>query len=40
MGRGEIHKGFWWGNLGERAHLEDQDIDGRIVLKWILEEMC
>jgi hypothetical protein len=22
----------WWGNLRERDHLEDPDIDGRIIL--------
>jgi len=28
----------WWGNLRERHHLEDQGLDGRIILKWILNE--
>ena len=31
MERGE----FWWGNLRERYHLEDQGVDGRIILRWI-----
>jgi hypothetical protein len=31
---GDIHTGFWWGNLGRRDHLNDIDIDGRIILKW------
>jgi len=22
----------WWGNLRERDHLEDPDIDGKIIL--------
>ena len=26
----------WWGNLRERGHLIDVDIDGRILLKWVL----
>ena len=30
--------GFWWGNLTERVHLEDLVVDGRIILKWILEK--
>jgi len=30
-----VHTVFWWGNLRERAHLEDPDIDGRIILTWI-----
>jgi hypothetical protein len=33
--RGEVHKGFWQGNLREKYHLEDLDVDGRITLKWI-----
>jgi hypothetical protein len=32
MGRGEAYTGFWWGNLKERDHLEDPDVDGRIIL--------
>jgi len=28
-------RGFWWGNMRERNHLEDPDIDGRIILRWI-----
>jgi hypothetical protein len=23
--------GFWWGNLREIDHLEDLDVDGRII---------
>jgi hypothetical protein len=29
---------FWWGNLNERAHLEDPVLDGRIILKRIFEK--
>jgi len=29
MGRGKVHTGFWWGNLGEREHLEESDVDVR-----------
>jgi len=32
---GEVHPGLWWGDLMERDHLEDLDICGRIILKWI-----
>jgi hypothetical protein len=32
-GRKEVHAGFCWGNLRERDHLEDADVDGRIILK-------
>jgi hypothetical protein len=34
----EVHTGFWWGNLKERDHLENKDIDGRIILRWILRK--
>ena len=27
---------FWWGHLRERDHFGDTDIDGRIVLRWII----
>jgi hypothetical protein len=36
-GGGEMHKGFWWGNLRERDQLEDLGIDLRIILKGILK---
>jgi hypothetical protein len=32
-----MHIGFWWESQEERNHLEDLDIGGRIILKWILE---
>ena len=34
-GRGEVCTGFWWGNLRERDHWGDPDVDGRIILRWI-----
>ena len=33
-----MHVGFWWGNLRERDHLEDPDLEGRIILKWIFKK--
>ena len=33
-----MHTGSWWGNLGGGNHLEDPGLDGRIILKWILEK--
>jgi hypothetical protein len=34
-GRGEVCTGFWWGNLRERDHCGDPDVDRRIILRWI-----
>jgi len=31
--RGEAYTVFWWGNLGERDHLGDPGVDGRIILR-------
>jgi hypothetical protein len=35
-GRREEHAGAWWDILRERDTLEDLDVDGNIILKWIL----
>jgi hypothetical protein len=35
---GEVHTGFWWGDLRERNHFEDLGVDGRIILKWIFKK--
>ena len=37
-GRGEVCTGFWWGNVREREHWEDPDVDGRIILRWIFRK--
>ena len=29
---------FWWGNLRERDHWGAQDVDGSIILRWILRK--
>ena len=36
-GIGDVHTGFWWGNLMEEEHLEDSGFGGRIILRWIFE---
>ena len=36
--RGEMCRGFWWGNLRERDHWGDPDVDGRIILRWIFRK--
>ena len=38
IGRVELYTGFWWGNLRERDHLEDPDVDGKIILRWIFRK--
>ena len=30
--------GFWWGNLSERDHWGDPDIDGSIILRRIFRK--
>ena len=33
-GMAEVYTGFWWGDLKERDYLENQGVDGRIILRW------
>jgi len=37
-GTGDVHTGFWWGNLRERNYLYDLHIDGMIILKRIFKK--
>jgi hypothetical protein len=30
--------GCWCGSLRERGHWGDQDVDGRIILRWIFRK--
>jgi len=38
VGEGRGVPGFWWGNLMERDHWGDSDVDGRIILRWIFRK--
>jgi hypothetical protein len=38
LGRREVYAGCWWGSLRERGHWGDQDVYGRIILKWIFSK--
>jgi hypothetical protein len=29
----------WWGNLRERGRWGDPDVDGRIILRWMLKKL-
>jgi len=33
-----VHTGFWQRNLRDSDHLEDLDVDGRVILKWLLKK--
>jgi len=35
---GEAFKGVWWGNLRERDHLGDPDVDVRTILRCIFRK--
>ena len=36
--KGKVCTRFWWGNLRERDHWGDQDVDGRIILRWVFRK--
>jgi hypothetical protein len=38
MGRGEVHTGFWWGNIREKYNLGHLSVDRRIILKWFFKK--
>jgi hypothetical protein len=39
MERGEVYTGCRWGNMKESDHLEDPDIDGSLILRWIFRKL-
>ena len=36
--REELHRGFWWENLGERQHVESLYVGRRAILKWAFKK--
>ena len=38
MGRVEEYTRSCWGNLRERGHFGNPDVDGRIILRWIFRK--
>jgi len=38
METGEVHTGFWLGDLRETDLLEDLGVDERILLNWIFKK--
>ena len=32
-GKGDVHTGFWWGNVRGRDHLEDLCLDRKKILE-------
>jgi hypothetical protein len=38
IARGEVHTELWWAKLRERDNLEIPNVDGRIILRWILRK--
>jgi hypothetical protein len=39
LGRREVYRGLWWGNLREKDNLEDPGVDERINIKMDLQEV-
>jgi len=35
---GEVHAGYWWGDLSEVDHLEDLGVDCGLYVKWIFKK--
>jgi hypothetical protein len=38
-GRREVHTEFWWRNVKERDCFGELGVDGRSVLKWVINKL-
>ena len=38
VGKGELFKGIWWGDLLETDHSKELGLDRRTILKWIIKK--
>jgi hypothetical protein len=38
-GREEMPIGLWWENPRDENHFEEPYVDGKIILKWIFEQL-
>jgi len=38
-GRRDVNSVYWCGNLREGNHLEDPGVDGRMILRWAIQEV-
>jgi len=38
-GRIEVYTKCWWRSLRERGYWGDQDVDRRIILRWIFRKL-
>jgi len=36
---GQVNAGFWWGNLRERDHSVDPEVDWKIILRWLFRKL-
>jgi hypothetical protein len=37
-GRKDVYTGCWWGTVRETDHLEELDVVGMLILKWIFKK--